>query len=635
MFRRTAALAALTLAASLAAIISSPAQAADPTLVVPDSPSGDVVVTATADAATAPYLQVRAIRDEVVPPYDGIAPAPVINEGSALSITVPTWGLHRDATSFVLLSCVTAEPTSCATPLATQVRAVTQTVSPTATVELPDALPVFLPEEKVYISAHNEGGGEMRAFLNTWDTPQQVLSSGVRTEFTAYPSRDAGDQSLVIQRCSVVSTVPYCEWQSATRLRMPYMREPALELSVPNYGRPITLNPAWSGSTWDMSAHVRTAGHDYDLSWELRNLAGGGAGGPVQVAADRTDPHLSFDFAPGQAVGALADGDYDAVFRVTVTKGELAKNATITRRISVANNPPKADPKIYSAQRRIINKALLPNSTLPRSATFRVQALHTQTVGNNDAVIRLRNSRGAVVERREVDHPCHFYCSRLVPWTFEFEGRWPMSTKVLAPGTYRAEATLRDEFGRAVTKDLGPVYILKGESVRRTVRLNPARTRVRGLGHTGRCSSVRQPGRHGWPGSVELRSLSQCRSTAGMADLVSLVLRTKVPPTSGWAETYDHPTIFVGFRGRLTGGPSADSHLDADCRLPARSKVWRSGGRSHGDYGWEVCDLDLGTRSDRLTGTPLELRLRVRNGVSLDLRNWRIIVTYPVWRVVR
>ena len=88
----------------------APAGAAEPSLDLPDSPSGDVVVTASADA-TWPFLQVRlALPSDVHAPYESmraIAPAPVANSGGDVPVDVPTWGVEGNAV-FVLLGCASS-----------------------------------------------------------------------------------------------------------------------------------------------------------------------------------------------------------------------------------------------------------------------------------------------------------------------------------------------------------------------------------------------------------------------------------------------------------------------------------------------------------------------------------------------
>jgi hypothetical protein len=141
--------------------LSAPASAEPPALFVPDAPTGDTVVTASADPAEWPYLQVKLGRGfSFAPPYaevDAIDPAPAVNDGSPVPITVPTWGMADVDGVFVLLGCSTGDPATCATLLASEARRVTQSVVATAALEVPTE-PVFVPEEQVRITIDNRAG---------------------------------------------------------------------------------------------------------------------------------------------------------------------------------------------------------------------------------------------------------------------------------------------------------------------------------------------------------------------------------------------------------------------------------------------------------------------------------------------
>jgi hypothetical protein len=223
MARRTAEAAAGCLLASLLAVLSTttPAQA-DPVLTVPAAPSGDVVVTAEADPAAWPYLQVKlALPANLHAPYESmtaIDPAPVANGGGPVEIIVPTWGLTDRTATFVLLGCATSAPDSCATLLASADRPLTQTEAATASIQKPDGV-LLTPEESVQVTADNEGGGELRAYLQdglNWR--EDDLVNHAATTFDGYVE-DSASGTLSARRCSALVELPtYCEVLASEQL---------------------------------------------------------------------------------------------------------------------------------------------------------------------------------------------------------------------------------------------------------------------------------------------------------------------------------------------------------------------------------------------------------------------------------
>lgn len=580
MLRRTAALAALTLAASLAAVTTSAAEAADPTLVVPESPGGDVVVTASADQATAPYLAVRLIRGTAPSaPYDGIDPAPVANPGSAVEVTVPTWGLHQNQSTFVLLGCASAEPTSCTTLLASQVRTVVQTASASATVELPDASPVFVPEDEVYVTAENEGGGVLQAYINEWRDEAreyQSLTSGERTLFTTFPDAAESGVYLRVRRCSALtSSSSYCSQVSSTPIK--FIARPTIwYVDDPADGVPMTLNPAWSGSTRGFETAIYAAGLPYALKWELRDTAGSLVAGPVTVGDAIARPDLTVGVNPGrEAAGTLPDGDYAAIFTATVSRGEVTKTATVARPIKVSHNPPRQEARLLTSARKVYP------STRPYVAhpggLFRVDALPSISSDDRRGLFRIRNSSGQIVVTRLPDDPCQF------PWLCGASDVWDVRDFGLRrPGTYRAELTYPDLWGRPTRKDLGPVYVMQKATARTPVTLSGAAARVS-----------------------------------------RYLYRARVPAKRGEVDPLGSRSIEVLVRGQ---GPST---VRFECRVPSVSQNWQRNAWRAGATWDRACRL-LGRSLD---GRTVQVRAYGKGSDRFRVDKIRVVHVYGVWRM--
>lgn len=441
MLRRTAALVALTLAASLAAAINSPANAADPTLVVPDAPSGDVVVTATADPATASYLAVRLILGTApTAPYDGIDPTPVANPGGLVEVTIPSWGLHQDEVTFVLLGCGAADPATCTAPLASQERVVTQTAQVAVTFEVPTE-PVFVPEEKVYVTATGGGGRLVADSVPTVFTVRQPLESGVRTEVVLGTDLST-TVPTTIRRCStLVPSTAYCE--SVHTRRIKYYEGPNVDLLLHNSR--ITVNPSWTGSRLRAKSLVLAlAGPTYTYTWELLDTAG------HRVIGPRRTTRGELVLVPGaHATGQLADGRYRLRYVATARKGGMVKTDSDEQTITLINNPPEDVPRIYVAS-RVSRGHRAP-------ASFRV---HYYKWTQGRGIIRLRDVRGVMRARRSIPNPCgqtDTFCVGL---------RWGVVTptrtirgRPLPRGIYRAEFLMPDSWGRPIVRRLGKVYV--------------------------------------------------------------------------------------------------------------------------------------------------------------------------------
>lgn len=582
MLRRTAALAALTLAASLATVSTSAAQAADPTLVVPDSPSGDVVVTATADPATAPYLAVRLVLGAApTAPYDGIDPAPVANPGSAVEVTVPTWGLHQDQSTFVLLGCASAEPDSCTTLLASQLRAVTQTLGASATVELPDASPIFVPEDEVYVTAQNDGGGVIQAYINEWrDEPReyQQLASGERTLFTTFPDAAESGARLQVRRCSALtSSSSYCTQVSSTPIK--FIASPTIwTLTNPYSGIPITLNQAWSGSTRSFDATIFTAGAPYELSWELRDEAGQVVAGPVAVGGATTAVSRMIEVNPGHAAGGLLpDGEYAAVFTAKVARGDLTKSASASRPVTIMASPPRQDAPLLTAIRKVYPSS---NPAVDQDGgLFRVAALSSTSTDYRVGRFRLRAPGGRVVHTRVLEDPCSdpTRCSRSDSWDM---GELPLRR----PGRYRAELTYPDPWGRPTTKDLGAVYVMEKGTARTPVTVSGSASR-----------------------------------------LSTYLYRARVPAKHGELDKNDSPFVEVFVRGQ------GRSTVRFECRVPSISLKWQRDSWRTGETWRSACSYF--PRGKSLDGRTIQIRVYGKGGGRFRMQQIRVVHVYGVWRM--
>lgn len=636
MFRRTAALAALALAASLAATVISPAQAADPMLVVPDSPSGDVSVTATADPAVAPFLAVRLIRGTApTAPYSGIDPAPVANAGGTVEVTVPTWGLHQSQSTFVLLGCATAEPETCTSRLASQTRLVIQTVMPSMTVELPEIRPIFLPEDEVYVTAANDGGGRVEAHLSVWNEPasHQRLDPGVRTLYTAAPTGSGGGSKLALRRCADVADVSYCE-PSVSGTGFNLAGDPEIQsMTSGRDAMPFTVNPSWSGSSRAYESYVSSPFLLHDLSWELRDSAGALRAGPVQVVDNSQSSARTLSVRLGEALaGPLADGDYNLVFTALNGRAGISRTDTLVKPVKIVNNPPDEQASLLSAQ-RIIRPAHLASPELPSrfpEARFKVRGPSLD--GDGPAKLVVRDAKGRVVARSSAWHE-HGAIRR--DWVATWSGNG-LDGLMMRSGTYRAELVLPDSFGRTIVKKLGPIYLESTSYTTRSVWVTPGPARVGAGRLVGACSRARAPGPFGTAGSVGLLSLDRCRNRVGTRDVVQQAFSAKIPLTgpSAHVEAYTvEGGARVDSRGMIRRGINRSPNAQVDCRFPSKSN-WSARTSVPFWNRWEyaLCDRALPDGDHR--GKAIQIRVRVHGGVRLEVQRFRVLLHYRVWRRV-
>jgi hypothetical protein len=552
---------------------------------VASDPSGEVVVTALADPVQAPYLQLRLVRGtSVAAPYEdlgGIAVAPVPNEGTSTEFTVPSWGLGDVDAVFALLGCSSSDASSCTTLLASETRHVVQTAAASASLEVP-AQPVFVPEEQVLVTAHNAGGGVIVA-TGARSSPETIVATDAPpTVFDGYPPT-AGLQTVRVRRCSSSTTDRlYCEPDVATQ-SISFVSELDVAAVFGSHLPRLTGNPAWHSS----HARVTVYGlypYAHQLSWSLYDSDGDRVVGPVEVSVSSSLDE--FDLSPGaEASGPLPAGTYEVRFTGTVTKGERVRTGTGAHAVELVEDPPADVPQVVTAQ-RVWRPSAGRGQATPR---FRVRAYPGSYARGS---LRVRNSRGAVVETVDVINPCLLSypgtCGPHDLWDVDFSDlgtvHWPV-------GRYAAELVMPDSYGRMMVRDLGAVELQQQVLVRRTVtvRAHP----VRGTGHTS-VHQVRVPTFRNLDGISEVRASVHTKSRTASRARVDLRIpalsshwrsRTRLTRAPGWN---DLPTVSPSYRRqtRLPGrivevrvqGGKVRPRIDR-VRLTAWAYVWSSTAR--------------------------------------------------------
>jgi hypothetical protein len=494
LFRRFATACLVGSLAVLSTVATAQADTAVPGLEVSADPAGDVVVSASADPASWPYLQVKLARAGwVARPYEtmmAIDPAPVPNTGGSVDITVPTWGLSDVDGAFVLLGCASGDPATCSTLLAEQDRRIVQTVPATASLEVPEQ-PVFIPEEQVRVSVHNAGGGEMVANLTDLNHPGfTTLPNDTTTVYDAFPN-DSENRTLQVRRCSTLaSRALYCEPPAASQ-DVAYVNNIPVEAVFDKEPR-LTLNPEWHGSSLDIALYSTPVAHQ--STWSLYDEQGSQVLGPIAVTTG-THGLDEFRLSPGaeaESLGLrLADGLYTVRFSVTVTKGDLTRTGTQDRAIELLNDPPVDQPQIRTARR------LWRDGHRLTTPYFEVASYPGSW---DDGILRLRDSRGRVVESARVDSPCSYDASSCQPWKLDFD-------RLLGaplPGRYDVELKMPDSWGRLSVTHLGQVEVQDRIRVARTVVATAAQALKSRHGKT-RVYQLRIPSFRAldWIGSVD------------------------------------------------------------------------------------------------------------------------------------
>lgn len=458
------------------AVVPAPAGAEDvATLSVPDSPSGDVVVTATADPGVAPYLQVKLVRGATIEaPYeqvDAIDPAPVANSGGAVAIDVPTWGLDGGGSNtFALLGCASADPDTCTTLLATQERSIVQLVKPTVSWDVPEQ-PVFWPDEDISVTADYDGGGQLLArgdFLvgiGHVHTSQALPSHGT-TALTSLPA-DSNRGNEYASVCSEL-TDAYCFAYSWQTFR--YVGATSLYV-VRTSPRPTLISdPELSGA--HLGADVYLMPGVDRLTWVVRDAEGNALDAPVEAALPPgSDTISSLDLNPVAAVGApLPDGTYSVEFTARWTKSDRIAEATGSTTVQVLADPPVDPPEVVASQR-----TWRPGARRMRATpAFEVEDNGT---GELPGVVRLRSPAGRVVARAYFPESGDDGL-----WHLDFRGFTTNDVVGLPRGQYTAELVMADGYGRRTVCELGVIHVWERDELdrRRMVSADRALVSTRG-----------------------------------------------------------------------------------------------------------------------------------------------------------
>lgn len=456
--------------ALLSPLLAGPSFAEDPveaSLVVPASPSGDVAVTAVADPAAAPFVQVALASRSLWPepnPAATIAPAPVVNPGGPVEIVVPSWGKSGEVV-FSLLACASADPSSCSSVLGQQSRVVEQTEPASAELVLPEE-PVFVPEEEVIVSSANEGGGVIAAFFESSGngrdhTPLEVIDG--TAPMVNYP-QDWRVRNLRVARCSALNlTFANCE-PALVRQPVAVVNVPRIQPEFHTPQRIFTTDPALRGSSQNVYVHSTTVSHR--LTWSLVDAEGRAVLGPIEGAVS-TAPYDTVRLEPGR----LPDGDYTVRFQVTATDGGLSRTGVVEEPITVLSDPPVEMPALLSAER--LMRVDGPRSVWP---SFTAASIPGPSSGAGALVVR--DAQGRFQQEVAVRNPCGTWCSA---WD-----EWEVDLADLDVGLYgdfhTAELVMPDPWGRPFVRPLGRIDLQGLEQVyrKRTVDADAALVSRRG-----------------------------------------------------------------------------------------------------------------------------------------------------------
>jgi hypothetical protein len=622
MVRRRAMAAAGGLLASLFTVMSGAASQADPVLTVPETPSGDVVVTAQADPVAWPYLQVKLARPtDVVAPYeeiDAIDPAPFINTGASSEMTVPAWGLSGAAT-FLLLGCLAPDSETCSTLLASVDRTVTSVPGVTAGIDAPEDV-VFASEEPVTVTVDNPGGGRVR--ISFFDTVNGRTITDVgdhsTTSFDAYPGA-YGYGPFSVRLCSTFTdNLGYC--RTITSRSLDYVKDAYVDIHTGGNDT-LTVDPEWTASSQPWNVWVgNTYVAPYDLSWDLFDAEGNHVVGPVEVATGQLESYVGFRFDPGvQANVPLPDGSYTAVVTSRIPRGELTKTGSDLVAVNLVNDPPADHPHVLKA-RRLIRPGTVWGSG---EAYFEVESLSGST---RPGKLRRRSSKGVLVKTMSLANPCSSVTvATCGPWRLNID-RYGDNVSPLKPGNYSAELVMPDTYGRMMVKPLGKVEVQRLKAVAKAVSATASRAWAGDLGAVGRCSSVSRPGVRGWRQSLGLLSLSRCDSRRGDADVVRQGFELRMPGAAGYETTLSvSPELYTGARN-----PS--QWATTSRRIPRLDRRWERGIDLGDGVGRQPAGgFNLPWHVD-LRGAKVQVRVSIANGIRYDVGRFRVHVDYLVWR---
>ncbi len=511
MVRRLGAGLFLLITVSGLTAVSSTAEAAD-ALVVPSDLHGSSAVTANVSADEAPYLELTLGQGYPTPPHAPVA----ANTGPGTMIPVDTWGFSG-STTLSLVGCSTSDPATCTTPIATTSVVITQVDAATGEIDAPDA-PFLYPEDQVEVTAHNAGGGVMRAVVT--GAPDGYMGSTTLRQIVPPDSTVALDLSgvinpgngstVLVQRCSSYDT-GHCEPAVATTTThflsrvavytvrtgspTPFYTDPRLdntEVSFLDYG---PLDPSAA----------------FDASWSLEDTHGATVIAPVAVGA-ATGGHLvpfAVDLAHQGAAGLT--GDYVLSVTNTVQTPYGPRTGTETRPVTLVLDPPVTTPTgtVLDDAVRLIGPTYIDN------AAFAVPAIDPG-VGPGELIVR--NADGKVVFRD--DQP-----SVDGTYRWSWDGYRAGGGPPVPSGTYRASATIPDHYGRRLDVDLGQVrvYYWLDDDGRRVH--TPVSARLAGVarGPVSRTFHLRLPSR---PGRIEhLEPSVHCAAMPGRPAHIELAVR--------------------------------------------------------------------------------------------------------------
>ena len=606
MLRRTTGVALGALLTGLLTVVTIAPSHAATTFDVPAGPlAGDVVVTAGADPAAYPFLQVRLA--PTVQPTSRVA-LQMANAGQ-VEFTVPTWGLDAEDATFDLFGCTDEASSSCTAELASEARAIDQTATASAEIVKPDGV-VMLPEESISVTATNDGGGVLRVYFASNNKQQEISPTG-STDISGFFSAIAGSNDVFVGRCSTLTvSTNFCEPLTAP-VPMKYLRT---VYPVVNGGTRFGLNPAWTTASRTVEVVTVAMGLSYDLAWEVRDDVGQVVIGPVAAGTGLTAIKTPVVVDPlNHLNGEIADGSYNLVFTVVVHKGDLAKTGTGSRVTQLAANPPIESAFLISAQRNARNDY---NGTLvlPRFATTGFP--------DPDRLVQVivRDAAGHDVRHLGADRLSRCDGGLICPVgaTYAFDvAPYADDLGALNAGTYSVRMILRDTWGREVLLPLGNIYVQTTRTVVRYATLRPKAARVARLSKVGSCSAVRSPGPSGVLGSLWLKSATRC-SDGG--DLVHQTFAFPVP----WKPN-DERLRYIGVLAPST----SDGQVRVACRYPA-SRTWVAGGWSERDGTRGLCHRWFsGTKV--AAPSPFLFRVTASRGARAELRSFRVRLVYQVW----
>ncbi len=601
---------------------TSEAASGEPVLTIPSRPAGDVTVTAAADADAYPYLQVKVTRRDLVtepyPSMTAIPTPPVENTGSPVDVVVPTWGLSGNVpVTFILLGCSTDDPETCTSKLATDDLNLWQDPVRTEFYR-PSSDPLLVPMDELHVGAYGPDGGRMTAVV---DGSRRDIPYG-NTDLTPLLDKplpdgsNLGSTEIVVQRCSAVNRdEAFCEDVGGDTTTVDFLRRIA-PTNTTTPSRAFTMDPSWSSSSRTWKVETETLGADYSLSWELRDPDTHAVLVEPQDASPRSSSvERDVVIEPAGKVDDLPDGTYDVVLTAAVDRGDGHRLAGTTRTsIEILNDPPSDGLRLRDAD-RIVRLG----SDGMRRAHFVVDAVDY----SEHAELVMREDRTGVDVLHQDVGTADFCgeCANRKGYDFELHP-YGDDNHLLLPRTYTARLRMEDSWGRPIEVPLGKVYFQ--DTRRRRVRtvVRPAKVRVRGTRHVGRCSTLRTPDPAGLRGALWFHSLSRCGSRRGDDDLARQVLRVRVPKPVGEVDYISDISVYYRAWGR---GPGA---ARAACKL--RETSWR-GERVERRLRWRyLCGTGL-VDSWEDAGKFARLRLRAVRGERLDLRLVKVAVTYQAW----